>query len=407
MNVNILEARLRGFHRDPIYLDPDEIEKVDSCPACASREGQRVLAVARGLKDQALQLGQCTSCSHVYLQSRPTAEWFDKYYSEDWDTGSTSQNQVKVASRARRMMRRNRFITKAVRAQRVLRHDMPAILHPSPARLMQMISGLGEVKGDEFPYGWKLLDIGCGYGGSLLFLHEFGLDTWGTEANAHRAAVARSLGLNVIHTIGDDFSPVQSAAPFDLVYSSHVFEHLADLDRMMEAIDPLVSPDGFVYLEVPHGPVTEDIIIRTHIPVHCHLFSASSLSALLRRYGYHPVRVLVDTNLHLVARRSEEPIGIHDVSVPAGSERIVHGLFDAIGEPDTLKIAYEQHHIEVRRSIDDSLVYKRNFPYGVYPVGVQGRDEFLIEIEAKNDREPWPIYFQHPTYQAPIWMKYG
>jgi len=96
-----------------------------------------------------------------------------------------------------------------------------------------------------------------------------------------------------------DFNPGE----FDAVTVCHVVEHITDLAAFLSRLRTLVSPRGFVYIEVPNAgdferfadpqSVAESIYIRdlfTHFtPEHVNFFSVVSLRNLMRRYGFDEV----------------------------------------------------------------------------------------------------------------------
>jgi 2-polyprenyl-3-methyl-5-hydroxy-6-metoxy-1,4-benzoquinol methylase len=402
MRLQVLDVNLRGFHSAPLYLDEQTFEHVATCPACTSGDGQQLIAASVGQTQDGLHLSHCPSCNHTYLSRRPTQVWFQQYYATEWDTGRTPE-PVSPVRTARARLQHVGLARRAVHAARVLRTDVPRNMYPGPARLLQMVSGLGHVAGDSFPRGSKLLEIGTGYGAALEFFTAAGLETYGTEASAHRVAACRAKGLRVTQTSILDLNPVAPHGPFDFVYSQHVFEHLTDLDQVMKSVEPLVKPGGFVYIEVPHSPLAEDVVLRSHIPVHIHLFSAASLSTLLQRSGFRPVRVLADVNLHVVAQKGEVDTPLADVHIPSRPDDLVHGLRQIVGE-GAVRVRYDQYHVEITRERDGSRVFTRPFPYGNNNAVDGDCNEFVLRAD-DSDLETWPLRFVHDTPRAPIWVK--
>lgn len=403
MRLRVHDVRLRDYHSSALFLDDDAFEELSSCPACAASDEQSCVATVEGRSRQSVQLAHCARCSHSYLSRRPNPEWFQRFYASEWDSAGRQGGRRRTVASLRTALQQQPLPRRAVRAARVLRRDVPGVLYPGPARLMQMVSGLGGVAGDAFPTGKKLLEIGSGYGAALSWFSEAGLQTWGTEASAHRVAACRAKGLNVVQTSILDLDPVVKDAPYDFVYSSHVVEHITDLDRLMEALHPLVADGGFVYIEVPHSPIAEDVLQRTHIPVHAHLFSASSLSTLLRRFGLQPVRVLADVNLHIVAQKTEQTGPLQDVSIPSRPVDLVHGLDLLDDASGPVRVRYNQYRVEISKVSDGDSLYSRRFSYGVHDVADDDHNEFVVEREDSSALLPLEIV--HDSEQAPIWVK--
>lgn len=405
MNIVVLDVKLRGYHSGPLYLGEDDLQMITSCPACGQGPEQVRLAVTAGDDIEALHVSHCGACAHIYLSRRPRAQWYQRYYSTEWDTGRSKVSVDKEVRGVKLALKRSTAVTRVIRATRVLRRDLPELLYPWPARFLHLVAGLGEVSGDEFPRGKKLLEIGSGYGAALSFLKDAGLETHGTEASERRVEACRAQGLDVVQTSINDLSPVASAAPFDFIFSSHVFEHLTDLDPLMSQLHPLLAEGGFLYLEVPHGPLAEDIILRSHIPVHCHIFSARSLSALMKRFGFRPVRVLADVSLHIVAQKTENTTAIEDVDIPSPPEDLLHGLDIVANEQDPLEVRYNQFEVLIRRASDGLELFRRPFPYGSVRLDDSDLNEFTIRIDKGSKDGIWPLRFNHPGPQAPIFVK--
>lgn len=405
MNITVLDVRPHAFHSAPIFLKEDDFEEIQTCPACAAEKDLRVLASTQGKLACSLEVSCCKSCSHIYLSRRPSEAWVQHYYSHTWDTGRSSQAPVQWWEATNNLLRRNRITRRVGRAARIIREDLPRVVYPGTARFMHMLGGVGDTDGYEFPRGRRLLEIGTGYGLTLSFLRDIGFETFGTEANAHRASECRKKGLKVLQTEIDNLDPLQPFAPFDFVYSAHVFEHLTDLSRMMHSVDALVEEGALLYIEVPHTPIAEDILLRSHIPVHYHLFSASSLCGLMRRFGFEPVRILADVSLHILAQKGGPHSAIGDVTIPSAPECIVHGLQHLVTERDPILAHYRQFEMELRRVSDGSVIYTRPFPYGSSKAAASLTNEFVLQSESSENHGLWPLRFLHATNQAPIWVK--
>lgn len=363
------------------------------------------MAVAEGLVRQAIRVTFCDACEHTYLSRRPTATWFQNYYAADWDTGKQPKFSQSRLSSIKGAIRRSNRARRVIRAGRVLRWDLSRSVYPWPPRFLHMIAGLDDAEGNQFPRGKKALEIGTGYGGALDFMREIGFDAYGTEANEHRVAVCQAWGLNVRLTPIDDFAPVAPDGPFDFVSSSHVFEHMTDLGDIMAKLEPLVANEGFVYLEVPHGAVMEDIIIRTHIPVHCHVFSVKSLCTLLKRFGFQPIRILADTSIHVVAQKSDKDTVVGGAEIPVTATSLARWLDVLDKEDGPLLFKHDQYRHDIYKQHDDVRVFSAHMPYATMSTGQTLVKKFLIQRELDDESRPLPIRFTYPSDQAPLWVK--
>lgn len=98
----------------------------------------------------------------------------------------------------------------------------------------------------------KVLDFGCSWGYSTFQLQHAGYDATGFEISKPRAEFGRNyLGINII----DEYSDLDKiqASSFDIIFSSHVLEHLPTLKGVFERFSTLLKPKGILVLFVPNG----------------------------------------------------------------------------------------------------------------------------------------------------------
>lgn len=86
--------------------------------------------------------------------------------------------------------------------------------------------------------GQRILDMGCGFGGPLVYLAEtYGVSGVGVTASSVQQEVAQARaeehGVNATFH-GSHWRDYESAEPFDALYSDEVIVHFADLDVFFE-----------------------------------------------------------------------------------------------------------------------------------------------------------------------------
>lgn len=102
----------------------------------------------------------------------------------------------------------------------------------------------------------SVLDFGCAEGAGMLSFHYLGAENVvGLEINREKAEVAEKLGLTV--EVGDlDVGMREHLLDvhdkFDIIWSSHVLEHVYDPDRTVNLLHTLLSVDGRMYIILPY-----------------------------------------------------------------------------------------------------------------------------------------------------------
>lgn len=412
MKIRVLDTRHFGtMFGKPIFLAESEMEALDGCPVCGDTAHQDVVAQSEGSQSRGLALSQCRSCGHGYLSRRPSANWYQRYYSNDWDTGRVTSKSISGGLKEN-IVQSLRKITVLRRLYRGLREVIspPDYTHSlERENLITMLTGIGNARGMKFlPRGSRVLEIGCGYGGALAIFKEIGFKAIGTEASPHRVAFCRDRGMNVVETSIEDISMVAAHGPFDVIYSSHVFEHILDISGLMTQLGGLVAEHGYIYIEVPNSSVAEGLGKFLHYPYHCHVFSAASLTRLLERYGFRTVRLKMDVNLQVIACKGVEAFDFPPFPPQSSVMGLLRGGGTWTSEKGPLRMFFDDFDVRIQREDDGRVVYQRSRPYATKTrmegeVPILGRD-FIVEVE--DAAETQPVRWVHSTPQAPIWMKF-
>lgn len=403
MIVDVKQVDLGPGYGDPLYLDSSDFIEISGCPACAAVDAQTQLAVAEGHSTVGLAVARCEQCTHAYSSRRPNDDWFAKYYQQDWDTGVTSRGSR--VEQVRNQLRRSTPLRRARDASLGLIGRRESNLHD--ARTLTLLTGVapGASHFDRLPERAKLLEVGAGYGYTLSMLQRAGFDCYGTEASPYRVGVCRAKGLRVEQTGIDSFDAVAPCGPFDVVYSAHVFEHLTDVAAILGRLVELIAPGGVLYIEVPNGPVVENLLHRTHVPVHAHFFSAASLGALLERHGLGVVRVLSDANLHVIAKKGFDP----PAPLAGGAstaESFLPGRVEFARARGPVSYEYDHYHVDIRD--DTGSIYSRPDAYGITRLRRPDADRLVNRFVISRRDEPtpeWPLRMIHDHPTAPIWVK--
>jgi SAM-dependent methyltransferase len=109
----------------------------------------------------------------------------------------------------------------------------------------------------KLPRSGKALDVGCGYGGTLIGFHELGLEPTGIdlEARLTRISEANTADAKCNATIKtvDAFRHFESGDRYDLIVMNDVIEHLNDPDRAISLATKALNSGGVLAIYAPNG----------------------------------------------------------------------------------------------------------------------------------------------------------
>jgi 2-polyprenyl-3-methyl-5-hydroxy-6-metoxy-1,4-benzoquinol methylase len=135
----------------------------------------------------------------------------------------------------------------------------------------------------------RVLDIGCATGTLLGELKKRGWDTTGVEICEEEAAYARkerSLDVRSLPLEENHFTP----EGFDVVFASHLIEHLNDPGALVKEAGRILKPGGHFIITTPNISGFQAVLFsgrwRSAIFDHLYLFSISTLSDLLKRNSF-------------------------------------------------------------------------------------------------------------------------
>jgi 2-polyprenyl-3-methyl-5-hydroxy-6-metoxy-1,4-benzoquinol methylase len=186
----------------------------------------------------------------VLAQEDVPAEHYDaEYFTDDWREGD---NRYDVESRRRIEARNPQLIKEVFEPQRVL-------------------------------------DMGCGPGFLMLFLHELGLDVTGIDFSPSSRELAPEPVRDRIIVGGTDERHVEERS-FDLVICREVFEHLTVLQARRTVAQICAASSRFVYATTRYHPDPPDLLALTTQfevdPTHITLMSKALLRTLFVLEGF-------------------------------------------------------------------------------------------------------------------------
>lgn len=241
------------------------------CALCGSRERQVVATRDRKLKR--LRNVLCTHCGLVFLDPMPTSEEISAFYRDEY---------------------RERYHGAA---------------QPRPKALLRDERGAAWRAGVLAPHlagGARVLDVGAGAGAFLAAATRAGWQAEGVEPHRGFAAFAREYYGAQVHACNFEDAPLLPGS-YDLVTSSHVFEHLRTPQAACARVHALLKQGGLFHLLVPDiSDPKRTPIARWHFG-HVHGFTRETLHMLVLRAGFDLHPASPTEGPHLLLRRLPAP----------------------------------------------------------------------------------------------------
>ncbi len=256
------------------------MERHEECDACKTQLSVLCTFISR--KDMTrMRLGVCRTCGYIGYMDRPSKEWVDHFYTEEWDNA-----QLKNVC-----------------------EDAPRItfgLTKEQQDSVHLVETLHMPKG-------SVCDIGCGNGVVLEEFSRMGFGTLlGVESSRYRAQLtATRFGHHVAVGNFEDKAVADELfrhRPIDVMYSFHVMEHVYDPHQFLSVAAKLQDDGGYIILAMPdveHEPCVTTLFWLPHL----HAYSRQALEKLLNSHGYEVVADNFSYNrLMIAARKTVHPV---------------------------------------------------------------------------------------------------
>ncbi|MEW2396002.1 class I SAM-dependent methyltransferase [Streptomyces sp. NPDC046862] len=140
-----------------------------------------------------------------------------------------------------------------------------------------------------------VVEIGCNDGVMLGTVAARGVRHLGVDPSRDVAEVAKGKGVRVRVDFFEESLAREIAAaegPAQVIYAANTMCHIPYLDSVFQGVDALLAPNGVFVFEDPYlGDVVERTSFDQIYDEHFYLFSATSVRAAARRYGFDLVEV--------------------------------------------------------------------------------------------------------------------
>lgn len=150
------------------------------------------------------------------------------------------------------------------------------------------------------PKDRKIIDVGCGKGEFVEYLHDLGFPAVGLDISVEALNKARALGDRGPYVAAslEEGLPFAEAS-FGAAFCSEVLEHIFSVHSAISELNRVLLTDGLLILTVPYHGIVKNVAIalfgfeRHYNPnlSHIRYFTRKSLAACLQRGGFRIVAV--------------------------------------------------------------------------------------------------------------------
>jgi len=131
---------------------------------------------------------------------------------------------------------------------------------------------------------FSILEIGSGHGETLIEFEKLNFKITGIEPDSKNVTHLKKI-LKRSKIIQSSIEELNINEKFDLIWMSHVFEHLSDPISFLKNIQKNMNYNSILFIEVPSVTKKNDYRKFTSSP-HAYNFSGISLQNLLQKTGY-------------------------------------------------------------------------------------------------------------------------
>lgn len=238
---------------------------------------------------------RCPACGLLWLDPMPEAADLGRFYQEYLTHGAPDTSQVTNPSWLRRLYRRanlasldGRFGYRRSRRPAAVLRTLPYLWAWRLPRMDVQVMYLSRREGG------RVLDVGCGAGGTMVALRALGWQPEGIDFDPRAVAVARAQDLDV--RLGSLHEQAYPDASFDAVVMSHVIEHVPDPAALLVECRRVLKPGGQLVVLTPNAASFGHRKYRGRWlyldpPRHLHIFSPRALRQLAAPLWGRRVRV--------------------------------------------------------------------------------------------------------------------
>ncbi len=197
-------------------IKKNNIQRINKCLICSSKESQVISNVYYKNKFIIFQTSYCKKCLYIFRSRRPNIKWLE----QAWKKREKIQTQKKI-----------NYINDVIEIKREQRYK----------KLFRFISQ--KIKFNS------ILDVGCGPGTGLKHLIKLKKKVYGIEPDLSRAKIAKK---NHVKIVKGKIEDIKIKRKFDLVTCIQSLEHFYDPKKTLLSIKKIVKKNGFIFIEIPN-----------------------------------------------------------------------------------------------------------------------------------------------------------
>ncbi len=240
------------------------MDYLTSCPLCRS---EKIILKSKSrdwlLSKEYFTIMECTECSFLFTNPRPSPEDLPKYY--------ISSEYISHTDAKKKFSDHLYFLVKRYMFQRKLNVLKKSVNNPSLK-------------------SHPILDFGCATGDFVLFLNRVGVKAIGYEPEKSAVIKANKKGIHVIDHISDLYNK-KHKKQFSIITLWHVFEHLPDPIEKIRLFKYLLNENGIIVLALPNYQSFDAKLYNTNwaawdLPRHLNHFNEKTISSFMKEKGF-------------------------------------------------------------------------------------------------------------------------
>jgi SAM-dependent methyltransferase len=248
--------------------------KLENCRICGTAFASKYVfkEMMFGMRDEFLY-GECPNCGNIQIMEVP--QNIDKYYPPYYMAFTQSVPALKRLPLYKRVVKNIRMRKKYRKSDsRIVKLLKPAGIMPTA----------------------KILDIGCGGGGLIGSLFNFGFENVTGIDKFITREIDHGYGVKVLKK---DLSELESNS-YDLLMMHHVLEHMDDHIKELKECYRLLKKDGVLLIGIPVLGEAWDIYkenwVQLDAPRHFVLHTLKSMNILAEKTGFKIGKIIFDSN---------------------------------------------------------------------------------------------------------------